>query len=64
MAINWQKFDKEEKVILDKGYGTECFVFVEFQTTNRMFSHVRSEISDSSWDVMTNRLTKIKIEND
>ncbi len=52
-------FYKDEIVILDGRYD----VCVISQTSNRLFTTIKSDILDSDstgWDVMTNRLTKIE----
>lgn len=58
--VKWEEFDIGEQVILDKGYRTECTVEIVLQSPNNMFTRVKSSVSESEWDVMTNRLEKIE----
>lgn len=53
-----ETFIKDEVVTLDTGYRNSSIVTVVYQTTNKLFTRVKSETSE--WDVMTNRLTKLK----
>jgi hypothetical protein len=54
-----QALDIGEFVILDKGFRNQSTVAIVRQTPNRLFSTVKSK-EGSEWDVMTNRLTKLK----
>jgi len=49
---------KDELVILDETFRNKSEVTVVYQTTNKLFTRVKSDLAE--WDVMTNRLTKIK----
>ena len=55
--MNYEKFEPEETVVLDKNFNNHSEVEVVSQTLNRMFTRVKDENSD--WEVMTNRLTKL-----
>lgn len=57
MNKKYEKFNKGEKVRLDKGRINSIIVEVVDQTPKLMFTSVKSD--DSQWDVMTYRLSKI-----
>jgi len=53
-----QEFDKGESVRLDKDFRNTSIVEVVSQTSGKLYTTVTSE--GVEWDVMTNRLTKLK----
>lgn len=57
MGLIYEKFEQGEIVRLDKNFRNTSLVKVEYQTKNRMFTTI--SVNNSSWDVMTNRLSKI-----
>ena len=57
-TIIWQEFKIGEVVELDAELAHRSKVIVVGQSPNLLFTRVKDE--NTSWDVMTNRLTKIK----
>jgi len=53
-----QEFKEGESVRLDKDFRNTSIVEVVSQTSGKLYTTVTSE--GSTWDVMTNRLTKLK----
>ena len=59
--INFEVFEENEIVILDEKYRNSSQVKVVSQSEpNRMFTQVTDLNEKEKWEVMTNRLTKIK----
>jgi hypothetical protein len=59
--INFQSFERDEIVILDKDFQNTSKVKVISQSEpSRMYTFVESLEGNHIWQVMTNRLTKIK----
>lgn len=58
--MEYETFIKGEKAILDKEFRNSSMVEVRWQTPNRMFTCVRDG-DGGEWRVMTDRLTKIKM---
>lgn len=59
--INFQIFEKDEIVILDKDFQNTSKVKVISQSEpSRMYTFVESLEGNHIWQVMTSRLTKIK----
>jgi hypothetical protein len=59
--IKFETFEKDEIVILDEKYRNSSKVKVVGQSEpNKMFTQVTDLNEKEKWEVMTNRLTKIK----
>ena len=59
--IKFEIFEKDEIVILDEKYRNSSKVKVVGQSEpNKMFTQVTDLNEKEKWEVMTNRLTKIK----